>query len=928
MPTFSKAARPIAATLNKLDERIRRPLAAKEHQKSRNIVSRAEPAWRRSKAALAISDAAACVAVFAHFAAGCDVRLMLQTFTPRRRSTRIAPTAISLAKSLAPRAGRDIILQSAAFEVLEHRRLMSATFESGTLTIQGTDGDDAVLFGQEGEKLIVADNDETHEFTYADVKRIVVDAGAGDDYVEAGSSVDIALVVDGGTGNDEIIGGTGNDMLAGGAGDDVITGLAGDDTLHGNDGDDLLSGVAGDDWIEGHAGADSILGGNGDDRLNSGDGDDLVRGGAGNDRVEGEEGDDLLLGESGNDILDGNTGDDRLFGHDGFDAIDGGLGDDGLDGGGRSVLLGAGGADTFVKDNDAVYADFDPSVDTFAGSIDDSGSRGGSNSDDDRDDDDRGVGNDSGSGDDESGDDSGRSDDDDDTGRGDTGNDDDDNGNDDGSGDEKDDSGAFDKSGKGERIVPGNGFTGQTTEPGAYGSGLYADAKAIARWDVVPSQHFDGKFEVGVIAFHAAGIDRVEFSVNGGQSVAVTEMRLNPRTGVEEYYAVLDAADFAGGETRAEVRAIAFPTKGQPRLLESMVLYANPDGVEAPVIYVKPSAGNDGANGSLNSPLRSLEAALVKVPDGGRIVLMEAGEYMVDEWEARRNNTQWVTVEGAAHLDTRDIVLKSSSPTKPLRPGLDMLRWHNVSFDFAKLKMYYNEPDDQVWFDGVEWYDSIGWTHVFKGQQTPVRKDEGPEMATYVTNSHVEDMRYGWVASELVRNSSAYKISGDALQQSTFVVNVTIDHMRPVVPKLHLDVVQLWGGHENVIYYGVEATDIGRTQGMLLQDGNGHLPDPDVASFLNVAFVDVHMDMTEDDTHPFTQLFGTHEHVLFIDNSWADQNVLFRDEPQTADATRRYKFQFQAHNFLIKDTVFTQHTIDRLTNDPIEGMQLVNVTAG
>ena len=84
----------------------------------------------------------------------------------------------------------------------------------------------------------------------------------------------------------------------------------------------------------------------------------------------------------------------------------------------------------------------------------------------------------------------------------------------------------------------GSGFTGPTLEPGPVGTPGEEgyDAKAISRWDVVPYQVFGGTFEIGVVAFHMIGIDRVEFSVEGGPWQAVNEMALNPRTGIKEYW--------------------------------------------------------------------------------------------------------------------------------------------------------------------------------------------------------------------------------------------------------------------------------------------------------------------------------------------------------------------------------------------------------
>ncbi|MCH7579567.1 MAG: hypothetical protein IIB22_04935, partial [Chloroflexi bacterium] len=151
-------------------------------------------------------------------------------------------------------------------------------------------------------------------------------------------------------------------------------------------------------------------------------------------------------------------------------------------------------------------------------------------------------------------------------------------------------------------IPGGNGWSGPTNEPGPIGNpdDPGYDAKVIAHWDVVPYQTFNGDFEIGVVAFHINGIDRVEFSAEGGSWTPVSEMTLNSRTNVWEYWAVLNAEAFDDGPV--EVRAIAYPKDaGEPRLLSynyeynggpqvfGCQLYANSGGsLPSEVRYVNP----------------------------------------------------------------------------------------------------------------------------------------------------------------------------------------------------------------------------------------------------------------------------------------------------------------------------------------------------
>ncbi|MEU4692194.1 calcium-binding protein [Actinoplanes sp. NPDC023714] len=132
----------------------------------------------------------------------------------------------------------------------------------------------------------------------------------------------VALLANGGPGNDKLTGGSGADELRGGAGNDRIWGVGGDDYLIGGNGNDVLSAGDGYDWADGGAGDDKLLGGNHDDfldggagvdRIYAGAGDDTAFGDTGNDFLYGEAGFDGLVGEAGNDVLSGSTEDDLLI---------------------------------------------------------------------------------------------------------------------------------------------------------------------------------------------------------------------------------------------------------------------------------------------------------------------------------------------------------------------------------------------------------------------------------------------------------------------------------------------------------------------------------------------------------------------------------------------------------------------------------------
>ena len=154
-------------------------------------------------------------------------------------------------------------------------------------------------------------------------------ATQGDDHIQGLASADI---IDGLSGNDELVGGRGDDHIYGGQGHDTLQGQDGNDYLIGEQGNDQLLGGAGHDVLEGGNAQDQLYGGAGHDTLSGGNGDDQLWGGANNDQLFADKGNDTLNGGQGDDELFGGRGDDTYIinsdhGHDvindsaGFDTL-------------------------------------------------------------------------------------------------------------------------------------------------------------------------------------------------------------------------------------------------------------------------------------------------------------------------------------------------------------------------------------------------------------------------------------------------------------------------------------------------------------------------------------------------------------------------------------------------------------------------------
>lgn len=422
-------------------------------------------------------------------------------------------------------------------------------------------------------------------------------------------------------------------------------------------------------------------------------------------------------------------------------------------------------------------------------------------------------------------------------------------------------------------ILPGAGFAGPTPQPAAIGDISLPgyDAKAIARWDVVPHQTFTDTFNVGVVAFHMNGIDRVEFSLNGGDWTAVRQMSLNPETDVYEYWATLNAATLPDGPV--EVRAVAYPKVGVPRVLESLQLNANGKAtLSRPTFYVKPSTGADSNPGTSDLPFDTLARALRGTPDGAMIVLVEPGRYNPDRFSegghTNVNNSRWITVRAADGLSADQVVVARDGVRGSIRPRVAKLQWEGVTFDYDEIAQYYPEGGHNVWFDRSRWITPSGWTGQ-QGSPQPVRA-LAQIGGSYVTDSVAEDMLYGFVDQSLVRNSQMLRISGDALQNSRMVLNVLADTVGGSGIAHHADLLQYFGNFENVIVYGLDAKRIA---------SQNFFFDWNQTSFKDCAYVDISIENLQSEANkpPYSQMYSHQTHVLFERVRNLGQHWLFRD---------------------------------------------------
>src|SRR3954451_7875410 len=113
---------------------------------------------------------------------------------------------------------------------------------NNTLTVTTTGADaDTIALSVIGGKLAV--NGAATTLAAGNTARIVVDAGAGNDTIDAtalGAGDYSTLFAGGGEGDDAVTGGAGTDLIDGDEGDDRITGFKGVDNVFGDEGDDVM----------------------------------------------------------------------------------------------------------------------------------------------------------------------------------------------------------------------------------------------------------------------------------------------------------------------------------------------------------------------------------------------------------------------------------------------------------------------------------------------------------------------------------------------------------------------------------------------------------------------------------------------------------------------------------------------------------------
>lgn len=459
-------------------------------------------------------------------------------------------------------------------------------------------------------------------------------------------------------------------------------------------------------------------------------------------------------------------------------------------------------------------------------------------------------------------------------------------------------------SSEGPFIPNGPGFTAVTPEPPALGNQYfpYFDAKVIARWDVVPFVEFTDTMNIGVVAFHANGIERVEFSANGGAWTSVSQMRYNASVGVWEYFATLRASDFPDG--LIELRARVFPKlAGVPRVLQgglqntrvggvnhlafrngqhAMWVNANSRGTLAKgTVYASGTGSDTTGDGSQGNPFRTISRALTRLDNQrgtseGSTVYLMPGEYTWNSPTAFaspanviRTSTRWVTVAAAPGVSASDVRI-STSDVGGLRTKL--LRAERVTFFSAGGPRTPTAMDTLLWADNCR--NTSTSPFVGGGFGT------GSWSGIYVTGCEADTVMSCFRSATFVRNSVGRNFSDTPIGSDATVINVSVSEFVRNPNGDHADIIHWFfntpGTRENRVIYGLRAVkfDMQAFQANPISAG--------CQQFDNIALVNVHASKDGTSTAGSWWYFDCN-HLLIWNVQLPDQPLRWQVHAQDAD---------------------------------------------
>jgi len=379
---------------------------------------------------------------------------------------------------------------------------------------------------------------------------------------------------------------------------------------------------------------------------------------------------------------------------------------------------------------------------------------------------------------------------------------------------------------------PTSTFAGTTTTPaGPVGSSSnpgYNHSPTV-RWGTTRFQDITGELVVWLYAFGVfsntqwqanqkptAGINYVDFQVNGGTVVRVSSPTYNSVDGIWGWPVKVRASDFADGVMR-DLRATVVPKDGSPIVAQgtdifmkagSFFFHTNANGTLPSADYYIGGSGNDTTgNGTSGNPWRSVSKAIAALvaaqPNAttrGGDILMMGGSYNLSSAGATCNS-RYIRLRAAPGVSPSDVVLNPGSSTDGA-PGITRLALMDLTLN---IRVYANTNSLQaLWFKNVSFN---GWDKQNAGCQPYNQPGTGFLNGVYVEDSTFNKARESLNGVTLARNNQITNNGWDIFSNSWgCVVNNTVAGVNyPPVGGVHPDLFQFYRSDAGIVRAGIYA---------------------------------------------------------------------------------------------------------------------------
>ncbi len=343
-----------------------------------------------------------------------------------------------------------------------------------------------------------------------------------------------------------------------------------------------------------------------------------------------------------------------------------------------------------------------------------------------------------------------------------------------------------------------------------------------------------------------------------------------------------------------EFVAVAVPDWGEPRTLEPLRVVNRTGTDPAPALFVRTpapapeeespddntsrdeedggderGATRDPADGSLERPFeRIYDAAVAAVKAGAETIYLLPGDHLWAGREPGENSVRladdfgWLTIAGAPGTEPGEVRIVGNSSSNG---GLNSQRVRFQGLSLVGVTLDANRS-----WQAAAWFDGCLLSGAGRGDRsTGFVGDTTWTGGTYATGCTVSDVTTATKHWDLVRGCRFERIGSDVFHNPLLVLDCEVNDVRKDTGSTaHPDLVQFNGDFENVIVYGLRATEVW-AQGIFSRGSNG-VPDRDLA------FVNIEIDAR---SH-LSQWLQSADHLLFWNVSFKGRSWKLANDPK------------------------------------------------